>query len=359
MVSEPGSTRRRRCGVSSIDNLTDERQILGWIIIFIIFHSSGCFVEYVNLGSTGTTVSKLCLGTWRFGKETGGTIETTREQAHELLDVAFNAGVNFIDTANMYGEGDSERWIGEWLETVDREDVVLASKVYWTQESPVTEDLGRKTIRAEIEGTLDRLGTDYLDVYYIHRWDDDTPISETLRTLDRLVDEGKVNHLGASTMAAWQLTKALWTSDVKGLERFEVTQPEYNAAYREEGGPYLDLCADQGLAVCPYSPLAAGFLTGKYKRGKSVPAGSRADLADWGDFSHREWRVLDAVRDVAMETGSTPAQVALQWLVSRDAFTCIPIVGARTTDQLQENLDAVDVSLSDSQAARITNAYDE
>ncbi|WP_459194381.1 aldo/keto reductase [Halosimplex sp. J119] len=314
-------------------------------------------MEYTKLGSTGVDVSKLCFGTWRFAKESGGTVETDKETAHELLDTFDEHGGNFIDTANVYGDpnGTSEEWIGEWLDDRDREDYVIASKVYWSARSRFGDNLSRKNIRAEIEGTLERLGTDYIDVYYIHRWDDETPIEETLRTLTRLVEEGKVHYLAASSMAAWQLTKALWTSDVEGLERFEVTQPRFNAADRPQ--EYLDVCADQDIAVCPWSPLDAGFLTGKYDT-DDPESGSRADLQDWDlEFSDQQWRVLDAVQEVAEETDATPAQVSLRWLTDQREFTCVPIFGARTVDQMEENLGAVDVSLSDDQYDRIDEAY--
>ncbi|MFC5973638.1 aldo/keto reductase [Halomarina salina] len=326
-------------------------------------------MDYVRLGSTGLQVSPLCLGTWRFGKAHDGVVETDREEAHTLLDAFDERGGNFIDTANGYGEGDSERWIGEWLDDRDREDYVVASKLYWSQESRFQENLSRKNVRAEIEGTLDRLDTDYIDVYYIHRWDEGTPIETTLRALNDLVAEGKVHYLGASTMAAWQLTKALWTADVDGLDRFEVTQPLFHAAYRDDVADYLDVCADQDLAVCPYSPLAGGFLTGKYERAGDgsrdvvSPEGSRGDLDElFTDYyvSDRGWEVLNALREVADETGSTPAQVALRWLVDQPEFSCVPIVGARTVDQLDENLGALDVDLSGGQFDRIEEArYDE
>jgi len=315
-------------------------------------------MEYVNLGSTGTKVSELCFGTWRFGKEVDGVVETDREQAHELLDAFAERGGNFIDTANTYGDGQSEQWIGEWLEDRDREDFVLASKVFWEMESRFSHNLSRKNIRAEIEGTLDRLGTDYLDLYYIHRWDDDTPIEETLQTLNDLVREGKVNYLGASSMAAWKLTKALWTSDVEGLERFEVTQPKFNAAHRDPVSDYLDVCADQDLAVCPWSPLEGGFLTGKYERDGEAPEGSRADLHGYEDrWSTRQWETLDAVRAVADEVDASPAQVSLRWMMDQSDFTCIPIIGARTVDQLDENVGAAEVDLTADQHDRITDAY--
>jgi len=330
-------------------------------------------MEYTYLGSTGTRVSQLCLGTWRFGRETGGVVETDRETAHALLDAAWEHGVNFIDTANVYGtpNGTSERYIGEWLEDYDREDVVIASKVYFPfdgrgEPGPNDSGLGRKHIRAQIEGTLDRLGTDYLDIYYLHRWDEHTPIEETLATLDDLVREGTVHYLGASTMAAWQLTKALWKSDAEGDERFAVTQPLFHAGYRDDITDYLDVCADQDLAVCPYSPLAGGFLTGKYERADpndpeafEGPDGSRGTLDDaFEDYylSERGWHVLDEIRAIADEEDATPAQVALRWLIEHDRFTCVPIVGARTTAQLEENVGAVDLSLTDTQFDRVIDA---
>ena len=327
-------------------------------------------MEYTTLGSTGTEVSELCFGTWRFGRETDGVVETDREEAHELLDAAWDRGINFIDTANVYGtpNGKSEEFIGEWLEDRDRDDFVLASKVYfpfdgWGEPGPNDSGLGRKHIRAQIEGTLDRLGTDYLDLYYIHRWDEDTPIRETMQTLTELVREGKVRYLGASSMAAWQLTKALWTSDVEGLERFDVTQPMVNAAHYDAVGDYLDVCADQDLAVCPYSPLAGGFLTGKYDRADDgsveAPDGSRGSLSDrFGEYyaTDRAWDVLEAVESVADEVDATPAQVSLRWLMEQDRFTCVPIVGARTPEQLEENVGAVEIDLTDDQFERIDAA---
>ena len=333
-------------------------------------------MDYRQLGNTGTRVSELCFGTWRFGKETGGVVETDREEAHELLDIAWENGINFIDSANVYGtpHGLSEEYVGEWLDDHDREDFVVTSKVYFPyngdgEPGPNDRGLGRKHIRAQIEGTLDRLDTNYLDVYYIHRWDENTPIEETLRTLDELVNEGKVHYLGASTMAAWQLTKALWTSDVEGLQRFDVTQPLHHAGYYEDVREYLEVCADQDLAVCNYSPLAGGFLTGKYERADSddpeaveAPDGARGSFDDFfGDWyaSERGWQVLDEVRAVADEVDATPAQVSLRWLMDWDDFSCIPIVGARTPEQLEENVAATEVDLSDEQWDRIMDArYD-
>jgi len=323
-------------------------------------------MEYTTLGPTGLTVSQLCLGTARFGRQLTQDRSATlsepvidHEEANDLLDAAHNHGINYIDTANTYGrphEGRAERWIGDWLDDHDRDKFVIASKV-WGNMSGHPNDRGtsRKHIRAAVKGTLDRLGTDYLDIYYLHRWDESTPIRETLRTLDDLVSEGKVHYLGMSVTAAWRLTKALWTSDVNGLEAFSVTQPRYNAIHRSEPREYLDVCADQGLAVCPFSPLAGGLLTGKYDREGASPDGSRGDRNDWSDrYSDRDWDVLETVRRVANEVDATPLQVSLRWLMDHDRFDIVPVVGARTVDQLSENVEAVDISLSRGQWQRIT-----
>nr|WP_200862266.1 aldo/keto reductase [Candidatus Halobonum tyrrellensis] len=326
-------------------------------------------VDYRRLGSTGVQVSPVCFGTWRFGQESDGVVETDREQAHELLDAFADAGGNFIDTANGYGGGKSEAWIGDWLADRDREEYVVASKCFWSTVSRFQENLSKKNVRAEVEGSLDRLGTDYLDVLYLHRWDDDTPIEQTLRAVDDLVSEGKVHHVGLSTADAWKLTKGIWKADVNNYEAFSVTQPLFHAAYYEDVSEYLDVCADQDLAVCPYSPLAGGFLTGKYERvgdgtyDLDAPEGTRATLDDRFErfyVSERGWHVLDEIRAVAEEIDATPAQVALRWLIDQSEFTCVPIVGARTTEQLDENMGAVDVDLSDDQFDRIVDArYDE
>ncbi|PSP50727.1 aryl-alcohol dehydrogenase [Halobacteriales archaeon QH_1_68_42] len=324
-------------------------------------------MEYVRLGSTGLEVSPICFGTWRFGleHEDSGVMETDREEAHELLDTLAERGANFIDTANGYGRGRSETWIGEWLDERDREDYVVASKCYWSDVSRFQENLSKKNVKAEVEGSLAKLGTDYLDVLYLHRFDDETPVEHTLRAVDDLVSEGKVRYVGISTCDAWKLTKGLWKADANNYEAFTVTQPQYSAVHREPVAEYLDVCADQNIAVCPYSPLAGGFLTGKYERigdGEvEAPDGSRGDLdehfTDWY-IDEDDWDVLDEIRTVADEADATPAQVSLRWLMDHERFTCVPIIGARPPEQLHENLDAVDVSLSDDQFERIDEAVE-
>lgn len=319
-------------------------------------------MEYVNLGSTGLKVSRIGLGTWRFGQETEGRLEVDEEEAHVLLDAAEEHGINFIDSANVYGtpSGRSEKFIGNWLKDKEREDFVITSKVYFPfKERPNRGGLSRKHIRSQIEGTLQRLGTDYLDVYYMHRWDKETPILETLSTLNQLVEEGLVHYLGASTMTAWQLTKTLWKSEVNGLETVKVAQPLFHAGYRDDILDYLEVCTDQELGVCPYSPLAGGFLTGKYHRDEEPPEGSRGSFdphfEEWY-ISERGWHVLDEIRSIAEELGATPAQVSLRWLIQQESFTTVPIVGVRTPDQLDENIKATEIELTEEQHERITEA---
>lgn len=328
-------------------------------------------MDRTTLGPTGMEVSQLCYGTWRFGREVDGEVEIDRTSAHELLDTAWDLGIDFFDTANTYGRPDrrSERWLGEWLAERDRESVTVATKVGMdVGEGTRGHGLSRKHVRSQVERSLEALGTDYIDLYYVHRWDDATATETVVRTLDDLVREGKVHHLGASTMAAWKLARALRTSERLLAEPFLVTQPPFDATFqnasRYEGfdlQDYLDVCADEELAVCPYSPLAGGFLTGKYARSGDGPGDGRAerepDSFERKYLSDAAWYVLDAVRAVADEVDATPAQVAIRWLVEQDRFSAVvPIVGARTPAQLEENAGAADLSLADEQVERIASA---
>lgn len=328
-------------------------------------------MEYVRLGRSGLEVSQLCLGTWMFGTEADdGEVVTDRDEAHDILDVAWEHGINFFDTANVYGDGDSERYIGEWLDDHERENFVVASKCYFDTRGRQEISLSRKAIRAEIQTTLDRLNTDYLDIYYVHGWHDPSPIEETLSVLNDLVREGLVHYLGMSNFAAWQLMRCQWLADVNGWESVAVTQPRFNAVdhYPYTGDPseqplpgLFDACRSQSMAVASYGPLAGGFLTGKYERGSDGevrgPDGSRVDLSDsFGPFSDRAWTVLEAVEEVAEETDATPAQVALRWVMDVDGVASIPIVGARSPKQVDENVGSVDVSISENHHDRIRQA---
>ncbi len=320
-------------------------------------------LDTVPLGRTGLSVSELAFGTWRFGRETAqNRLETDRETAMDLLDAYADAGGRFLDTADVYGGGESESWIGDWLADRDRGEFVVASKVYWPtdREDPNAGGLNRKHLRRQIDRSLARLGTDSLDVLYIHRWDEDTPTRELMRTLDGLVDDGRVHYLGASTLRpnAWRLAEANDLADRYGWEPFTVTQPRYNLVNREIEGEYLDFCRANGLAVVPWSPLAQGFLTGKYERDGGIPGDSTAsDTEGWADryLTPENFDALDVVRAVADETGATQAQVALAYHTHHPDITA-PIVGARTVEQLEENLRAATVDLSADQFERLAAA---
>jgi aryl-alcohol dehydrogenase-like predicted oxidoreductase len=317
-------------------------------------------LDTVRMGETGLEVSEIALGTWRFGRETAaGNLETDRETAHDLLSAYEAAGGRFIDTANVYGGGDSERWIGEWLADRDREEYVIASKIYWPtrEDDPNAGGLNRGHLRRQLDAMLDRLGTEYLDILYIHRWDEDTPAREFMSTLDEFVASGRVHYLGASTFRpnAWRLARANERARQHDREPFTLTQPRYNLVDREIEGEYLDFCREQGLAVFPWSPLAQGFLTGKYTREEGLTGESTAsDSNRWEEryLTEENFDTLDVVTDIADETDATPAQVALAYHHRHPDITA-PLVGARTVEQLEENLRAATVSLSDDQFERL------
>jgi aryl-alcohol dehydrogenase-like predicted oxidoreductase len=319
-------------------------------------------LDAVPLGRTGLRVSELAFGTWRFGRENdAGEVEVGEQRAHELLNAYADAGGRFIDTADMYGGGRAERYVGDWLAERDREEYVVASKVYWpTREGPNGRGLNRKHLRETLDNVLERLGTDYVDVLYIHRWDDETPAAEFMRTLDEFVADGRVHYLGASTFEpnAWKVAKANEIADREGYEPFTVAQPRFNAVNREIEGNYLDMCRDYEIGVVPWSPLAGGFLTGKYSRGEEPPEGTRGATDQQFVDSYltpSNFDVLEAVEAVAEEVGATPAQVSLAWLLHHDQVVA-PITGARTSEQLRENVEAADVELSADQYARIADA---
>lgn len=324
---------------------------------------SNISLDFVQLGRTGIKTSELQFGTWRFGRttETGET-EISEDQAYELLDAYANAGGRYIDTADIYGGGDCEKWIGRWLEDQDRERFTIASKIYWQTRDgdPNSRGTNRKNIRHRIDRLLDRLQTDYVDVLYIHRWDDLTSAEELMKTLNGLVESGRVHYLGASTLRpnAWKVARANAIAQERGWEPFTVLQPRYNLIDREIEGNYLEFAHRCNLAVCPWSPLAQGFLTGKYDRSQQVPESSKAGQSSRFQESYlteQSFAVHDVLDQVADEVSSTPAQVALAWLMHRDGVTA-PIIGARTVEQLKENLQATQIDLSTDQVRRLTEA---
>jgi aryl-alcohol dehydrogenase-like predicted oxidoreductase len=320
-------------------------------------------LDFVQLGDTGLQTSELQFGTWRFGRETEeGNVEIDEDRAHELLDAYEAAGGRFIDTADVYGGGVAEEWIGDWLAERDRERFTVASKIYWQirDGDPNSRGTNRKNLRHRTDALLDRLDTDYVDVLYIHRWDDQTSAREMMKTLNGLVEAGKVNYLGASTHRpnAWKVAKANAIARAEGWEPFSVLQPRYNLADREIEGDYLEMARSEGLAVCPWSPLGQGFLTGKYSREDGLTGESRA--AESSRFresylTEENFDLHDELDAVADEVDTTPAQTALAWLMHRDGVTA-SIVGARTVEQLEENLSASEIDLSDEQVSRLTEA---
>ncbi len=292
-------------------------------------------MEYRKLGRSGLKVSAIGLGTNAFGKRADK--ETSIRIVHEVID----AGVNFIDTANIYTDTESERIIGEAL-VGKRHNVVLATKVGLVRnQGPNGRGSSRYHIRQEIEGSLKRLKTDYIDVYQIHTFDPETPLEETLSTLDDLVHEGKVRYIGASNYAAWELMKVLSISDKLGLSRYISIQPCYSLADRTPEQELVPVCLDQGVGVIPYFPLAGGILTGKYSSRDSIPAGSRAEKDP--NFAKRldeKYVVLGRqVSELANKLGCTPAVLSLAWLLKQRAVSTI-IVGATKVEQVQSNLQA-------------------
>ena len=309
-------------------------------------------MEYTRLGDTGLEVSRLCLGCMNFGSGAPWMIDD-REQSEAVIERAIEHGINFFDTANVYSRGESERILGAALDG-RRDEHVIATKVHGRMaDRPNGQGLSRRHVLEQADASLDRLGTDYIDLYQIHRWDDETPITETLSALDTLVDHGKVRYVGASTMSAWQFTKALYEADVNNFERFVSMQAEYNLVDRHEEANVLPVCRDQGVGVIPWSPLAGGFLTGKYERGEAPAEGRAADDEHTQDrFTEDNWAVLDEVRTLADRKGTTPVGISLAWLLAKDVVDA-PIVGPRTLEHLDEQVAALSISLSDDEIERL------
>jgi aryl-alcohol dehydrogenase-like predicted oxidoreductase len=316
-------------------------------------------MHYRRLGRSGLKVSALCLGTHTFGHTTEEAI------AFAVMDAFVEAGGNFIDTADIYSNwvaghqgGEAETVIGRWLHARgNRQQVVLATKArgrMWS--GPNGEGLSRGHLLRACDDSLRRLQTDYLDLYQIH-WDDEgTPLAETLEALTDLVRMGKVRYLGCSNITAWRLALALGVSERRHLAHYVSLQPHYNLAHRAEFERELEpLCLDQGLGVIPYSPLAGGFLSGKYRPNQALPATNRATEIESDYCNERGWSILAALDVVAAEQGASVGQVALAWLLARPAITA-PINGARSPEQLQANLGALNIRLSEEQIRRLNES---
>ena len=312
-------------------------------------------MEYHRLGSTGLHVARICVGTMSFGNSEEWMIEI--DKAKPIVKRALDLGVNFFDTANVYSTGRSEEIVGELLKD-HREDVVLATKVRLrTGEGPNKEGLFRYHIMDQVKKSLKRLQTDRIDLYQIHRWDYSTSIEETLVTLNDLVRQGMVNYIGASSMFAWQFAKALYTSDRRGIARFVSMQNHYNLCYREEEREMIPLCKDQKIALLPWSPLARGFLTGRYKRGKAADSPRYRTDKYFAErfFQPEDFDVVERVEEVAKEKGVTPSQIALAWLLHKSV--CAPIIGATKVDHVEEAVNSLDVKLSTDDVKRLEEKY--
>ena len=317
-------------------------------------------MQYTRLGSTGVTVSRICLGMMSYGDPANRAWALPYDAAEPLVRQAADAGVTFFDTADVYSQGVSEEITGRLLDKLfaRRDDYILATKVCSPMgPGPNDRGLSRKHIMSGIDASLRRLGTDYVDLYQIHRWDYQTPIEETMEALHDVVKAGKARYIGASSMYAWQFAKAQHTAERNGWTRFVTMQNHYNLAYREEEREMNPLCLDQGVGLIPWSPLARGLLAGTRDRGGqrlTVRAANdpfAEELYDDADFD-----VVDAVRDVAGERGVPAAQVALAWLAGRPGVTA-PIVGATKPGHVDDAVAALDLTLTQEEIARLEASY--
>ncbi len=308
-------------------------------------------MHYRPLGRTGQFVSEICLGTMTFHGGAGiwrniGTVE--QKGATALVETALKAGVNFIDTANVYSEGQSEVLLGQALKDlqVKREDVIIATKVRGrTGTGPNTVGLSRGHIFDQVHASLKRLQVDHIDLYQIHGFDPVTPLEETLSALNDLVSRGLVRTIGCSNLAAWQIMKALGISDRRGFARFETTQSYYTIAGRDLEREVVPLVEDQGLGIMVWSPLAGGFLSGKFKRNSAGPNDARRVVFDFPPVDkERGFDIIDVMQTVADKHGTSVARVALAWLLTRKGVMSV-IIGAKTNEQLTDNLEAVNLKL--------------
>ena len=317
-------------------------------------------MEYVNLGRSGVKVSRICLGMMTYGTSKWRPWVLDEEAARPFVQRALELGINFFDTANMYSLGVSEEVTGRALrDFATRDRVVLATKVFYPlDDDPNGRGLSRKHIMSAVDGSLRRLGTDYIDLYQIHRWDPLTPIDETLRAMDDLIRAGKIRYIGASSMMAWQFLKALYTSDRLGLARFVSMQNHYNLVYREEEREMLPLCREEGIGVIPWSPLARGFLAGnrRSKTDADTERG-RTDVFGHGMYYRAEdLRVADRVADVARGRGVSSSQVALAWILAKPGITA-PIIGASKMFQLEEAVAAAEIRLTEEELQQLEEPY--
>ncbi|MCK4975377.1 MAG: aldo/keto reductase [Anaerolineales bacterium] len=317
-------------------------------------------MEYVNLGRTGLKVSRICLGTMTYGTPNWRPWVLDEEESRPFFRRALELGVNFFDTADMYSLGVSEEVTGRALRDFSRrEELVIASKVYFPMEDgPNQGGLSRLHIMRAVEDSLRRLGTDYIDLYQIHRWDYETPIEETLQALHDLVRSGKVRYIGASSMYAWQFAKSLYLADLQGWTRFVSMQNHYNLVYREDEREMLPLCRAEGIGVIPWSPLARGFLTGN-RSSQDYIESKRAKTDDYAQhlyYRDTDFDVVARVVDLAERRDVKPAQIALAWLLHQEGVTA-PIIGASKMFHLEDAIAALDIELSEKDVDYLEEPY--
>lgn len=313
-------------------------------------------MQYRKLGRTGLKVSAVSLGSMVFGDQ------VSEAEAVGIIKGALDSGVNFFDTADIYGRGRAEEIMGKALKEC-RQSIILATKVGGPVGPAVNErGLSRKHVMDGIAGSLRRLGTDYVDVLYMHYVDYDTPFEETLRAFDDLVRDGKVRYIGCCNIRAWQLCRSLWLSDIHHLARFNSVQPPYNLLTRDVEYELLPLCQSEELGVCVYNPLAAGLLTGKYRRDEAPAPGTRFTHETWGKlYTGRYWsdtnfKAVEALQQIAKENGLSLPQFAFAWLLNNKTVTSV-ICGASSVRHLEENIKAIDVKLSKESLAACDNVW--
>jgi aryl-alcohol dehydrogenase-like predicted oxidoreductase len=322
-------------------------------------------MQYLRLGKTGLKVSRICLGCMSYGNPAWREWVLNEEAGRPFIRRALELGINFFDTADMYSNGASEEVLGRALKDfAKREQVVIATKLFFPMGGPVgkgpnDKGLSRKHVFDAVDGSLRRLGVDHVDLYQIHRWNDETPIEETLEALHDVVKAGKARYIGASSMFAWQFAKALYLADRHGWTRFASMQNHYNLVYREEEREMLPLCREEGIGVIPWSPLARGFLAGNRPRGeeKGMTERARED-----DYSHRfyrqpeDWDVAERAAALAGRRGVKPAQIALAWLLHQPGVTA-PIVGATKMEHLEDAVAALDIQLAETERKELEEPY--
>jgi 1-deoxyxylulose-5-phosphate synthase len=316
-------------------------------------------MDYIRLGHTGLKVSRLCLGAMTYGTPEWRPWVLDEAASRPFIARALDLGINFFDTADMYSRGVSEQVLGRALRDQPRDQIVIATKAFYpVTDGPNTAGLSRKHLLSAIDASLSRLGTDYVDLYQIHRFDPDTPIEETLETLHDIVKAGKARYIGASSMFAWQFTKMLATADAHGWTRFVSMQNHYNLVYREEEREMLPLCREEGIGVIPWSPLARGFLAGNRRRedkGETIRA--RTDgYAHELYYADSDFTVAERVVELAAKRGVKPTQIALAWLIGKPGVTA-PIIGASKLPHLEDAVAALDLRLNADEMSFLEQPY--